>query len=259
MAADDWTWLMARKLTNLDVGDRALGPEPTDAYECTLYVEHHFERAPLTVPLPLTAEEAFRCASFGIEHEPLSAATSRVADYYLDPGAFVYETIDDALITDILLNPKALAPRNPHYQKNHVSAPGTVRSWFRKMRAADCVRDISFATDSWGALAAVRPHLRPWTLFDTQQVVVRETAAHYREVTAYEKFWGAPFQIGPEPGRWLGLDRSTYPAFSAEVKSAQARGLTLEDIWTFVREDDRLRWQRHGGYRITDITPPEGY
>lgn len=56
----------------------------------------------------------------------------------------------------------------------------SVRQWFREMRAADFERDVAFKSKSLcGSFFVVQPELISWTLFDTQQVVDRETARTY--------------------------------------------------------------------------------
>ena len=244
-------------------------------------------------------------------------------------------------------------------------AVSSVRQWFRKMRAADFDRDRLphlarrgvAGVDVWGTSADSDAHLdglrRHWTLFDTQQVVDRETASHYEKpdddaftifgfpVVWHGMDWGSdPSYVAKllllpgererlvvgkwddseppvmtdytvthstrvdyaKPGdpdyvrrdyrganllqdittcherggqpewdhtdysrdcTWLGLDRSTFPQFSSKVQSSgdpvftrehlervvreampPARGITIEDIGTFVREDDAHRSER---------------
>lgn len=53
----------------------------------------------------------------------------------------------------------------------------SVRSWFRKMRAADFDRDV-YRTAIQFSINGVRQEM-PWTLFDTQKVVERETKHVY--------------------------------------------------------------------------------
>lgn len=89
-------------------------------------------------------------------------------------------SLEEAIAT-IKKYPKSWAPRNQHYVKTHVSAPGTVRAWFRQMRAADVERAMHVEWAFDGLPPVVR---RPWTVFDTQRVVDRETAAHYDEYLA---------------------------------------------------------------------------
>jgi hypothetical protein len=145
--------------------------------------------------------------------------------------------IDDFRIQDIEVGPAYYAPKNPFYQKNHLNAPGTVRQWFRQMRAADFARDVQRLTamscqpelggpfDAGSVLRrywAVEPWYGVWTLFDTQQVVDRETAAHYWKPT--ETFSFALI--------------ATYRPFATE--------------------DECRKWARRCAV-ITNIAPPEGY
>lgn len=207
-----------RKLTNLDIGDGLLH---ADERYCgrTLAEPGKKGFGPLKAPLPLTAEDAFRCASFGIAYEPTYATVTLDRDcpkttifgipVRIDPdcqrglGGYLFNPanfgrwrprgddtdfdppIDDSRIRDILCWPPAYAPKNPYYQKNHVSAPGTVRSWFRKMRAADFERSVGQPVTFSGYTVVLRGltvHVgqnEPWTLFDTQKVIDRETADTY--------------------------------------------------------------------------------
>lgn len=224
-----------------------------------------FRDHPLKMPLPLSAEDAFRHASFGIPYEPTSVPVvydrdvpTRGPVYGLNQhtwGGVVPRDDDDVMVSPLTNEnldmmaavPAIFAPENPYYRKTHVNAPGTVRSWFRKMRAADFERAVNGVAATGPDVQQARvmrwrrfypfDYLPPWTLFDTQQVVDRETANHYRP-------W--PSIVKVLIGR-------------GEFQPNEARGITLEDVRRFVREDDRLRWQRPGAYRITGITPPEGY
>jgi hypothetical protein len=54
----------------------------------------------------------------------------------------------------------------------------TVRSWFRKMRAAEFERDLP-GRERVPLVRSQASMYEPWTLFDTQKVVNRETAANY--------------------------------------------------------------------------------
>lgn len=84
-----------------------------------------------------------------------------------------------AYIDRIERDPKNWSPTNPYYVKSHVNAPGTVRSWFRTLRAADFARDTAL-TALYGGGLVLRSELQArWTLFDTQQIVDRETARTY--------------------------------------------------------------------------------
>jgi hypothetical protein len=94
-----------------------------------------------------------------------------------DPAVIV---IHNWLMVDIETNPSCYAPKNPCYVKNHVNAPGTVRSWFRKMRAADWQRDTELEWLWSGGFTLQSDVDEHWTLFDTLKVVDRETAATYR-------------------------------------------------------------------------------
>jgi hypothetical protein len=61
----------------------------------------------------------------------------------------------------------------------------SVRSWFRKMRAAEFERDLPGRE----RVPLVRSHAsmyEPWTLFHTQAIVDRETAPHYRDTLEHE-------------------------------------------------------------------------
>jgi hypothetical protein len=154
--------------------------------------------------------------------------------------AVVEQTIREDLIAWIRDNPKTFAPANPHYVKTHRNAPGTVRQWFRQMRAADFARDRTFATGGprafeEGAFWWTPTELRPWTLFDTQQVVERETAAHYLRPDLTTIYF---VQDGRVVGRVenVAIERSVYPRFRSTVQSS-SRGITLEDLQRFVDDD----------------------
>lgn len=153
---------------------------------------------PLYLAAPLTAEEAFRCASFGIELEHRQAFAR-----HLGRGDTVdFDPIDESRIADILCWPPAYAPRNPYYVKSHATAPGTVRAWFRRMRAEEFWRDAAKATSTEGGYFwKVHTDLQGWTLFDTLKVVDRETAAHY----AKPGTWGAVVRSTstPRPMDWI--------------------------------------------------------
>ena len=62
----------------------------------------------------------------------------------------------------------------------------TVRQWFRTMRAVDFARAIDQRTYSVHNLLLARP--RPWTIFDTQAVVDRETKGHYSGYAAEDVY-----------------------------------------------------------------------
>lgn len=143
--------------------------------------------------------------------------------------------------------PEGWQPQNRHYVKNHVNAPGTVRSWFRQMRAADFARSIH----PNAPLFRIHGVDAEWTLFDTQKVIDRETAAHYERPTFDELFEcyrrmrmsippprdicskcggpvrlvGAPFgYVGPASGsllylytKWLEPDYRYLSSFPAKV------------------------------------------
>lgn len=154
----------------------------------------------------LTAEEAFRCASFGIEPQPVMPYV--IIDrypYVLNAwlwGRYIprddlpvnyQRPLFDIHVDSMARMPERWRPANPYYQKTHLNAPGTVRAWFRAMRAADFERDCR----KWTAFSPFNKTLGPWddgsgllrftshepylqwTLFDTRKVIDRETAAHY--------------------------------------------------------------------------------
>lgn len=229
---------------------------------------------PLKMPLVLSYEDAFWHACTGTPYEPTYVPVRWDRDcprqwggYLFNPDLFrdhatptpvFQKPITEMLIVEMEFSPWRWSPKDPYYQKNHASAPGTVRSWFRKMRAADFERQIEFRK----SLPGIVPW--HWTLFDTQQVVDRETAAHYlkpdlgalyfvqggRVVGKIENIdWsGTPAALmGVEPttrDEYLGIDRSTYPQFSSKVQSANARGITREDLQRFVDFDDLHRSDR---------------
>lgn len=191
-----------------------------------------------------------------------------------------YGPITDAIIDEMLRHPDAWAARNPSYRKTHVNAPGTVRAWFRKMRAADFERHVARTVYGTFFIAIDQ---KPWTLFDTQTVVNRETAAYYLQpardtiyfcnggrvvgkiegidwsdiTTCYER-GGQPEWDMTDYRRdvqWLGLDRSQVierplaglsveavqkPIFHSQVPTS-GRGITRDDLKRFVSDDDLRR------------------
>lgn len=151
----------------------------------------------------------------------------------------------------------------------------TVRAWFRQMRAADFARDVQFVSATVGPyFFSVRKELLPWTLFDTQQVVDRETAAHYRtpapdigsiffvqgdrvvgridnvllkhppHAGPIDSLHGTPDALPSHRVDYLGIDRSSYPAYTANVVPTSSKGITLDDVRRYVREDDASRSER---------------
>jgi hypothetical protein len=90
--------------------------------------------------------------------------------------------INDGLVAHMEEYPWRWAPQNPHY----VKTPGTVRQWFRAMRAADFERVAGAPNNTTSVhdlVGIIGPIAWPWNLFDTQTVVDRETAAHYATLT----------------------------------------------------------------------------
>jgi hypothetical protein len=182
-----------------------------------LHADHRYERE-------LTAEEAFRIASFGIEHKPELRMLQVAYTYGFNEatwGRYLTRDVDDVVeqpLSDELLawirdNPRTFAPANPYYQKNHVNAPGTVRQWFRQMRAADFERELSRFTASELAARATGNAEGGWLLFDTMKVVDRETAATYRA------------------NNWWYRSPTIYPLFSSKVHVDRGAGaaFTLAD------------------------------
>lgn len=162
--------------------------------------------------------------------------------------------IDDATIA--MIEDVPIGPQNPHYVKSHTSAPGTVRHWFRTMRAADFARSMGSPVSVGSYTVILRGqtvHIggdEPWTLFDTQKIVDRETAAHYARPTS-AGLWRDLLHKSSHRGRpleswdvrqhawddtnyyrdyfYLGIDRSLYPMFSSKVPTP-TRGITREDL-----------------------------
>jgi hypothetical protein len=208
-------------------------------YDHLLRADNRYERE-------LTAEEAFRIASFGREHSPCRT---------MMPGLnlSVWKAWLDADVAASVWRPaKPMILPAPDFR------PRSVRQWFRELRAADFERDISWSPRplQWSGA--------PWTLFDTMKVVDRETAAFYLRPKRDELFFcyggrvvgkiedidwsGTPaLLMDVEPthrDEYLGIDRSVYPMFSSKVESARARGITIEDIRAFVNDDDARRPER---------------
>jgi hypothetical protein len=199
-------------------------------YDHLLRADNRYERE-------LTAEEAFRIASFGREHSPCRT---------MMPGLNValWKAWLDADVASSVWRPaKPMMLPAPDFR------PRTVRQWFRELRAADFYRacELHIASD--------------WTLFDTMKVVDRETAPHYADGATWFvhngiivgvvdgiDWTGTPAVLmGVEPTYredYLGIDRSVYPMFSSKVESARARGITIEDIRAFVNSDDAQRPER---------------
>lgn len=171
---------------------------------------------------------------------------------------------DDHYVGWMEKSPYTWRPGNPYYVKTHVNAPGTVRAWFRQMRAADFKRDKKLWTAmSRGYAGVSRDWVRGlddgraftyfywfkpypegvWTLFDTQQVVDRETA------WVYQKFEIADILFVNDDGHVVGrirnvaIERSAYPPLASQVPTS-SRGISDVDLRRFVREDDNRRWER---------------
>lgn len=149
----------------------------------------------------------------------------------------------DEALAGITTLPGVWAPSNPHYMKTHVNAPGTVRQWFRQMRAADFERDLysALARDGVGGVdlyMLTNPERAAWTLFDTQKVVDRETAAHYLGLDAGFTLFGFPVVFVDE------IERSVYPVypqFRSTVATGPGRGITREDLQRFM-DDEYVRF-----------------
>lgn len=238
----------------------------------------------------MTGEDAFRIASFGLVEDPqaprqtchgfargffeptlIPSAWSHVVPR--DDDFVVEQTVSDELVAWMRDSPRMFEPANPIYRKTHVNAPGTVRSWFRKMRAADFERAVESTIHG---RFFVGIDARPWTLFHTQTVVDRETAAHYLKPGPGSIYfvhggrvlgkiddieWPWRRREWREPLRGLGLtdlsvdDRPRYPIFSSKVPSS-SRGITADDLKAFIRdEDERRRLERREAERRRSLCP----
>jgi hypothetical protein len=138
--------------------------------------------------------------------------------------------ITDELLKGIAARPQLWAPLNPTYVKTHKSAPGTVRSWFRQMRAADFERATAVASADTGEFFLVAHDLQPWSVLDTQRVVEHETKAHYES-----PWWDWPF-----------VERASG-AFGFFRNDPPAQKPALEEAWK-----TRPRWLP---FRVPTFSP----
>lgn len=158
---------------------------------------------------------------------------SEQTPYFFDPARWgvhlprdiddvVEQTLSDELLAWIRDNPQTFAPANRYYVKNHVNAPGTVRGWFREMRAADFHR----ALPGNGVVGWVTGWEK-WTLFDTMKVVDRETAPHYGPSLTTIYFVQDGCVVGKVEN--VALERPPYPMFSSNVPEATG-SLSLDSL-----------------------------
>lgn len=104
----------------------------------------------------------------------------------------------------------------------------SVRSWFRKMRAADFERETHWSFSSGrDVLPVIAVHLRgvtpPWTLFDTQSVVDHETYWVYRTGLAGAPSWWLKALEREDELRHLVSSaawRATYPSLASLVATS---------------------------------------
>lgn len=165
--------------------------------------------------------------------------------------------ITDLTLADIETYPQQWRPRNPHYAKNPANTTLTVRSWFRQMRAADFERDLLKAVAINGVDGidivsachafddALDPFPNKWTLFDTQKVVDRETAAHYLRPTPLFFVYGWRVVGKIENLSWSADYRyRSDPVFhrlvDGLVDAMRSRLVTFEDISLAMGIADRL-------------------
>lgn len=146
----------------------------------------------------LTGDEAFRIASFGIEHKPELRILQVTATYGLDRTIWHKAWLD-------AVTPTLAAPREVG------CGVRSVRQWFRELRAADFERDVlNFSAVTRQPMRAVmrwdrlRRSRERWTLFDTLDVVDRETAATYRA------------------NNWWYREPTIYPLFSSTVHVSES-------------------------------------
>lgn len=128
--------------------------------------------------------------------EPIDPAKPQwVGDYYFEPEMFkrAYRNAYENHVNPDANTPVSRIPDGhdpfcppvdplldlPKHERRQYGVR-SVRQWFREMRAEDFKRDVAKASsDAYGALWWVPSDLRPWSLFDTMQVVERETERFY--------------------------------------------------------------------------------
>jgi hypothetical protein len=173
----------------------------------------------------LDGDEAFRLASFGPRQvTPYGIINPQACGHVLDRDGdhVVEQSITDELIAWMRDRPGTFAPANPYYRKTHVNARGTVRQWFRAMRAADFARDLP---PCWkNPLIRLKGIDYGWTLFDTMKVVDRITESG---TCRRERGADGLTQVNLR-------DAPDGPCLSR-------RGIMPEDLDTFMRDDERRR------------------
>ena len=177
-----------------------------------------FRDQPVMVEVPLSGFEAYWHACTGTPYEPTYVPL--VVDQYAPLGSVYLDAFDKKLALDGLLKAdKRYAPANyffnhelwtrwleterhrpltPLFQgrkhERRQYGARSVRQWFREMRAADFEAECRLRVSLRGLLYHATDSA--WTLFDTLQVVDRETARTYLSVS--DDLFEFPILLAPE-------------------------------------------------------------